>query len=355
MKSFKIGRNTISDSSPTYFIADIAANHDGNLQRAKELISLAREAGANGVKFQHFLADKIVSKAGFERLGGQLSHQSKWTKSVYEMYEDASISREWTRELKEHCDNEWIDFFSAPYDLDAIEHLNPYVSVHKIGSGDITWPEILIAMAKTGKPIILSTGASTLADVVRATNTILPLNKQLAVLQCNTNYTGSQDNFRYSSLNVLKLYQQLYPDLIVGLSDHTPHHAAVLGAVALGARIIEKHFTDDTGRAGPDHPFSMDPKTWKEMVLRTRELEMSFGNGAKVVEDNEKDTVVVQRRCVRAAVMLSPGDVITRDKISVLRPAPAGAIMPYEIDEIIGLKINQTVEAGRELTWESFK
>jgi N-acetylneuraminate synthase len=191
--------------------------------------------------------------------------------------------------------------------------------------------------------------------VIRATSAILAHNSQLAVLQCNTNYTGSHDNFRYSSLNVLKLYQHLYPDLIIGLSDHTPGHAAVLGAVALGARIIEKHFTDDNGRVGPDHSFSLDPKAWKEMVLRTRELEMAFGNNVKIVEENEKETVVVQRRCVRAAINLNPGDIVTRDKISVLRPAPATAIMPYEIDKIIGLKINKFVDAGRELTWELFK
>ncbi len=353
--AFCIGNKDISENSPVYFIADIASNHDGDLQKAKDLISLAKEAGANGAKFQHFTADKIVSKYGFEKLGGQLSHQSKWQKPVYEVYKDASISREWTEELKQHCDKAGIDFLSSPYDMEAIEHLDKYVSVYKIGSGEITWLEILKRLAETGKSLILSTGTSTLEDVTRAVDTILPLNKQLALLQCNTNYTGSKENFRYVSLNVLKLYKSLYPELVIGLSDHTPFHATVLGAIALGARVIEKHFTNNNSLPGPDHVFSMNPKTWKEMVLRSRELEESFGNRMKVVEENEKETVIVQRRCIRAAVSLEPGDMITREKLSVLRPAPSEAIMPYEIDKIVGMKIKEKVEVGQELTWSMFR
>jgi len=353
--TFKIGNKTISESSPTYFMADIASNHDGDLKRAKKLISLARESGADGAKFQHFTADKIVSKYGFEKLGKQLSHQSKWPKSVYEVYKETSIPGEWTEELKRHCDREGIDFLSSPYDMDSIELLDKYVSVYKIGSGDITWREILIALSKTGKPLILSTGASTLEDVNRAVDTILPINKQIAILQCNTNYTGTRENFKYVSLNVIKLYRRLYPEFVIGLSDHTPYHAAVLGAITLGARIIEKHFTDDNNRSGPDHAFSMNPAAWKEMVSRSRELEFSFGNKEKVVEENEKETVVLQRRCIRAAVSLKSGDIITRQKLSVLRPAPKEAIMPYEIEKIIGKEIRKNAVAGEAITWEMFR
>ncbi|MFH0779337.1 MAG: N-acetylneuraminate synthase family protein [Parcubacteria group bacterium] len=353
--NFKIGTKNISNDSPSYFIADIASNHDGDLNRAKDLISLAREVGADGVKFQHFQADKIVSRQGFEKLGAQLSHQGKWPKSVYEMYLDASIAREWTEELKKHCNHECIDFFSSPYDMEAIEHLDPYVSVYKVGSGDITWPEILQAMAQKGKPMILSTGASDLIDVQRAVDVIYPINRQLAILQCNTNYTGNKDNFKYVCLNVLKTYKRLYPEFVIGLSDHTPELTTVLGAIALGARIIEKHFTDDNSRIGPDHAFSLNPTAWKEMVLRARELELALGKSTKVVEENEKDTVVLQRRCLRATAQLEPGDVITRDKISVLRPAPAGAVMPYDMQKIIGLTIKRQMEAGEEFTWDLFK
>ncbi len=125
-------------------------------------------------------------------------------------------------------------------------------------------------------------------------------------MQCNTNYTGSKENFKYVNLNVLKTYAAMYPDLILGLSDHTPGHAAVLGAVALGARVVEKHFTDDNLREGPDHAFALDPIAWADMVENTRQLEMALGSADKSVAENEQETVVLQRRCLRAAVDIRP-------------------------------------------------
>jgi N-acetylneuraminate synthase len=251
----QIGPHTIGENHPTYFIADISANHDGDLERAKMLIHLAKEAGADAAKFQNFRAPKIVSDYGFKSLGGQLSHQSGWRKSVFEIYQDASLPFEWTPVLKAECDRAGLDYFSSPYDFDAVDMLDPYVPAHKIGSGDITWPEILEHIAWKGKPVILATGASTIGDVQRAVHIILPINPQLVVLQCNTNYTASLENYDHIHLRVLNTYHTMFPDLILGLSDHTAGHAAILGAVTLGARVIEKHFTDDTHRVGPDNPF----------------------------------------------------------------------------------------------------
>ena len=183
--------------------------------------------------------------------------------------------------------------------------LDPFMRIYKVGSGDITWPEILERIASKGKPVFLATGASTLADVVRAVDVISALNPQLVLMQCNTNYTASLENFSHIHLNVLQTYRTMFPQAILGLSDHTPGHATTLGAVALGARVVEKHFTDDTTREGPDHPFSMDPRTWRDMVDRTRELEAALGSPVKRVADNEKETLVVQRRCLRAAAGLA--------------------------------------------------
>ncbi len=256
----QIGSHTIGEIHPTYFIADISANHDGDLERARLLIRLAKEAGAEAAKFQNFRASKIVSDYGFKTLGGQLSHQATWKKTVFEIYADASIPFEWTPLLKEECDKVGIDYFSSPYDFEAVDMLEPYVPAHKIGSGDITWTEIMEHIAHKGKPVILSTGASDLGDVQRAVHTILAINPQLVVLQCNTNYTASLENFDHIHLRVLNTYRVLFPNVILGLSDHTSGHATVLGAVAMGARVIEKHFTDDVHRTGPDHPFSMTPR-----------------------------------------------------------------------------------------------
>jgi sialic acid synthase SpsE len=347
----KLGSRVIAESAPTYFIADISANHDGSLERAKMLIRLAKQAGADAAKFQNFRAPEIVSDYGFRNLGRQLSHQASWKKSVYEVYSEASIPFEWTQVLKETCDEAGIDYFSTPYDFEAIDMLDPYVQIYKIGSGDITWIEALERMARKNKPIILSTGASTIGDVQRAVHAILAINPQLVLMQCNTNYTGSLENFDHIHLRVLETYKTMFPGVILGLSDHTPGHATVLGAVALGARVIEKHFTDDPTRVGPDHPFSMDPESWADMVENTRRLERALGSADKFVTDNEQDTVIVQRRCLRAARDIKAGEVISREMIAVLRPATPGAILPYEINAVVGRKARFDLPIGKELRW----
>jgi sialic acid synthase SpsE len=347
----QIGSHTIGLSQPTYFIADIAANHDGDLERALMLIRLAKEAGADAAKFQNFRAPQIVSDYGFKALGGQASHQAAWKKSVFEVYADASIPFEWTPLLKEECDKVGIDYFSSPYDFDAIDMLDPYVPAYKIGSGDINWLEALERMARKGKPLLLATGASDIGDVQRAAHLLLSINPRLVLMQCNTNYTADPENFDHIHLNVLKTYASLFPGLILGLSDHTHGHATVLGAVTLGARVIEKHFTDDNNRVGPDHKFAMNPGAWVEMVTNTRQLERALGSPDKFVAGNERETVVLQRRCLRAARDIQAGETLERIVIDVLRPATPGAILPSEIDSVMGTKAVHNIPAGKELRW----
>ncbi len=342
----QIGKKIIGINKPTYFVADIAANHDGDLSKAKELIHLAAEAGADAAKFQHFSAETIVSDKGFKDLGSQKSHQSKWTKSVFETYKDASIDLSWTVELKNTCDKAGIAFFSSPYSIELVDHLDNYVPAYKIGSGDITWLEIIKHVAKKGKPYMIATGASSITDVERVINEVKNINNKIVIMQCNTNYTASHENFKYININVLKLYKKNFPELILGLSDHTPGHTTVLGAVTLGARVIEKHFTDDNERDGPDHKFSMNPTTWKLMVESTRELEISLGNEIKKVEENEDDTVVLQRRSIRAKKRLIKGHVIKKEDLICLRPCPKDALTPIFINSLVGKKVITDKEEG---------
>ena len=344
----KIGLN-----HPTYFIADIAANHDGDLARAKELIHLAAEAGADAAKFQNFRAPKIVSDYGFKSLGGQLSHQAAWKKSVYEVYDDASIPFEWTRILKEECDKAGIHYFSSPYDYDAIEMLEPYVPAYKAGSGLMSWPQALVRMASLGKPILIATGAADLSDVVRAMRAVMEVNDQIVLMQCNTNYTAADGNYDHLNLNVLKTYAALYPNAVLGLSDHTHSPAPITGAVALGARVIERHFTDDNDREGPDHKFALNPTDWAEMVQQVRILERALGVSDKFVTGNEKETYVLQRRCLRAARDIQSGEIITAEMVEPLRPATPGAIMPWELDALIGKRALVDMPYGMDLRWEN--
>jgi sialic acid synthase SpsE len=348
---FQIGSHLIGENHATYFIADIGANHDGDLDRAKRLIRLASEAGADAAKFQNFRAPQIVSDYGFKSMGGQVSHQSEWEKSVFEVYADASIPFEWTPILKEACERAGIDYFSSPYDFEAIDMLDPYVPAYKVGSGDITWLEAIARIASKGKPVLLATGASDIGEVQRAVRLIRGINPQLALMQCNTNYTGSPENFDHIHLNVLKTYASMFPDLVLGLSDHSSGHAAVLGAVTLGARVVEKHFTDDNSRVGPDHKFALNPSAWREMVDRTRELERALGSSDKFVAENEQDTVLVQRRCLRAGRDIRAGATLIREMIDVLRPVTLGAILPYEIEAVLGTKALHDIPQGKELRW----
>ncbi len=350
-KQLKIGSRIVGRDEPTYFIADIAANHDGDLERAIKLIQMAADAGADAAKFQHFQAETIVSDAGFKALGAASAHQAAWKKSVFEVYRDASVNLSWTPMLKKACDDAGIAFFTSPYSIELADEVDPFVPAYKIGSGDITWTEIIVHVAAKKKPVLLATGASSMDDVIRAVNATLAINSQLALLQCNTNYSASLDNFRYINLNVLRTYREIHPDLLLGLSDHTPGHATVLGAVSLGARIIEKHFTDDKTRTGPDHAFSMDPASWGEMVMRTRELENALGLGVKRVEANESETAVLQRRCIRAVSKMDQGSILTRVDLNVLRPCPADGIAPYEIERLLGRKLRRSLQAGDHLRW----
>ena len=345
----------IDVNPPTYFVADIASNHNGDLNMAKELIWLAREAGANAVKFQHFIADRIVSDYGFRHLNNQKGHQATWRKSVFETYKDAEFNRSWNEILALEAEKAGITYFTSPYDYEAVDEIAPYVSAYKIGSGDITWLEFIEYIAKSGKPVMLATGAAELWEVEQAVDAIVKHNPNIILMQCNTNYTGKLENFKYINLNVLKTYAIRYPNMVLGLSDHTPGHATVLGAIALGARVIEKHFTANNNQEGPDHSFSMNPATWKEMVDRSRELESALGTGMKIVEENELETIEIQRRSIRLKNRLQAGTIITEDMLEELRPAPKDAVFPYQKKEVIGKKITVDKEKGDYLKFEDLE
>jgi len=355
LATIEIRDRIIGESFPTYFIADIAANHDGDLSRAKDLIYKAAEAGADAAKFQHFQAKTIVSDEGFKSLKNNSSHQAKWKTSVFDVYKAASVDLNWTEELKSTCDDAGIPFFTTPYSFELVDYINDYVPAYKIGSGDLSWLKLIEKVATQQKPYIIATGASTMDEVNRAVNAGLSINPRLALMQCNTNYTASLENFKFIQLNVLRSYRAMYPDLILGLSDHTPGHSTVLGAVALGARIIEKHFTDNVDRQGPDHAFSMDPKNWRDMVDRTRELEFALGNGIKKVEDNELETVVLQRRSLRLKRDMMINDFISEDDLEILRPCPEDAVQPYLIDKVIGMKLRRDMLKGEYIRFLDIK
>ncbi len=206
------------------------------------------------------------------------------------------------------------------------------------------------------KPVILSTGASNISEVKTAMSAIQRHTDEVVLMQCNTNYTANdKDNFKHINLNVLKKYQELFPNTILGLSDHTTGEETVLGSVVLGARVIEKHFTLNNDLIGPDHKFSMNPKSWENMVKKTRSIEKSLGDGLKKVEENEKETVILQRRAIRAKTKILKGDKINFENIESLRPCPKEAIDPSKIKKVIGKKTKKNISNGEIIKWDDLE
>lgn len=345
----KLGRKEVGLRNPVYFIADIASNHDGDLERAKRLIYLAQESGADAVKFQNFNADTIVSDYGFQELGRK-SHQSEWGDSVYNTYKKYEVPPDWIPFLKSVADSVECDFITTPYDLDIVPGLNEYVCAWKLGSGDITWKAMVETLASYDKPLLIGTGASTDEDIARAlrwTN----FRKDVVLMHCNTNYTGEINNLAYANLSALVNW---WGGGVIGLSDHTYNEVTALGAVALGACIIEKHFTDDNQREGPDHKFSLNPITWLNMVNRVRELELALGDGVKKVEENEEETVILQRRAIRTTREIGKGEVMNYGDLACLRPCPRDAVPPYNIDAVYGRTATRNIPAGDYLKLGDF-
>jgi len=348
MEKIKIKERWVGNGEPAYIIAEIGSNFDGSIERAKMLIDLAKECGVDAVKFQCFSTDRIISKEGFEGL--KMGFQAKWGKPTCEVYKDAEFPRKWHNELFSYAAKKRLCFLSSPYDKEAVDILDKLdVGAFKIGSGDITWHEMLRYIAKKGRPIILGVGASTIPEIEEAVKTIRSeKNNDIIILQCVTNYPA---HFEYANIRAMKAMGEIF-NVPVGYSDHTPGTIVSLGAVALGACVIEKHFTDDKTRIGPDHPHAMDAKEFKEMVDCIRTLEKALGSSAKDLYEEERETVILQRRCLRAARDIPRDSIITEDMIDVLRPLAKDALDPKYKEIIIGRKVKIDMRKGDAFRWE---
>lgn len=339
--NIKFGNRWVGEDFPALIIADIGANFDGDLVKAKKLALEAKRSGADVVKFQTFSSDTIVSEKGFSGMKLHGVHGT-WKKPVSEVFREAEFPLEWHSELNEYCKKIGAIFTSAPYNKEAVDLLikldAPFI---KIGSGDITWIEMLEYIGHKGKPIVLATGASTLAEVDEAVSTILGTgNNQLCLLQCITNYPSKVES---ANIRVLDTYRKAYK-CIVGYSDHSPGDTVVLGSVALGAKIIEKHFTLNTDDLGPDHPHSMNPSAFKEMVHKVRLLEKAMGSSRKYVVEEENETVIVQRRSIYAKGNIMKGQKIRAKDLIELRPALGFA--PKEKKLLIGRRAKAIISKG---------
>lgn len=316
LKPIKIGNKLVGSGHPCYVIAEIGSNFDGSLSKAKKLIKLAKDCGADAAKFQSFITEELLSKKGF---GRKSAFQSKWKKSVWQTYKDAELPRKWHKELNSYARKTGIHFFSSPWDFDAVDLLSELnVPVFKVGSGDITYLEFLKYIGSKKKPVILATGASTLKEVKKAINAIKSSgNKKIILLHSVVRYPSPIKDANVKALETLRKEFELN----VGYSDHSPGSTVALASVALGACVIEKHFTISQKLQGPDHSHSMELESFKDMVKNIRLIEKSMGNGIKKVEPSEQVTRIIQCRGIWTVKKIKKGDRFNEDNIKPLRPA----------------------------------
>ncbi len=341
MKDIRIADKTISDCSPCFVIAEAGANHNRNLNMAKELIDAAKKAGADAVKFQTYSAEKLYSKKTpkFGYLGDQ---------DTFDLMKSIELPREWQADLKRYCDQKDIIFMSTPFDYQAIDELNDIgVPAFKIASFEIVDLELIKYAAGKNKPMIISTGMSNMGDIEDAIHTIRSEgNDDIILLHCNSLYPTPVNIVNLRAINTMRGAFKLP----VGFSDHTLGITIPIAAVAMGAKVIEKHFTLDRTLPGPDHPFALEPDELKQMVTAIRSTQAAMGTGIKERSPEEEEMYIKGRRSIIAACDIPRGTTITKEMLIVKRPGYG--IQPKFIDIVVGRKSNTDIEKDDIITWE---
>jgi N,N'-diacetyllegionaminate synthase len=348
MGTVSLKQRLIGIDEPCFVIAEAGVNHNGDLRMARQLIDVAVEAGSDAVKFQTFTAGKVVSfrapKAAYQL---QTTDQAE---SQYEMLRKLELSFQAHRELKRYCQERDILFMSTPFDEDSADFLESLdVEVFKISSGEITNFPLLQHIAAKQKPIILSTGMSTLVEVGQAVQTIQAAgNDQVVLLQCVSNYPADPRDVNLSAMKTMATAFQVP----VGYSDHTPGIEVALAAVALGACVIEKHFTLDRALPGPDHLASIEPDELKALIRGIRTVESALGHGRKEPAASEANTRAIARRSLVAVCDLPAGTKLSLEHIAIRRPGTGlpPAMRPY----LVGLRLREAVTAGTLFSMEMF-
>lgn len=313
-----------------FIIAEAGVNHNGDLNTAKKLIDEASKAGADAVKFQSFKADKLVTKDA-EKASYQKSTTGK-EENQYQMLNKLELNYENHKDLIEYCKQKNIMFLSSPFDLESINLLEDLgIDVFKIPSGEITNLPYLEKIGFLGKKTILSTGMSTLGEIEEALTVLKEKGAgDITVLHCNTEYPTPMEDVNLNAMNTIKNAFKVK----VGYSDHTPGIEVAIAAVALGARVIEKHFTLDKSMEGPDHKASLEPDELKVMVKSIRNIEKALGDGIKIPSRSELKNKDIARKSIVAKSPIKKGQIFSEENLSTKRPAKG--ISPMKWYEVIG-------------------
>jgi N-acetylneuraminate synthase len=338
----------VSEDSPkSIFIAEAGINHDGDLNKAKKMVDAAVEAGADYVKFQSFKAKKLVTSNALT--SSYIDEGSHPGESFQDLLSRLELSEEAHRELKSYCDIQNIKFLSTAFDNDSFDFLLDLgIDVVKVASGDVTNLPLLAHMAKANLPIIMSTGMATLGEIEEAIEVIeLAGNKNIILLHCISWYPADIETTNLRFMNTLKLAFG-YP---VGYSDHTLGINMSIAARALGATVLEKHFTLEVEDFGPDHSASVDPEELKSLVAGIREVESGLGSTRRIFEEKEKGQRKVHRRSIVIGKEIQSGETFTKDNLVVKRPGIG--IKPKYLHTILGKKSKINYKADELLDWEN--
>lgn len=366
----QIGGHDVGGDNPTYVIAEAGSNHDGELEQAKQLVDVAADAGADAVKFQTFRAETMyVEDAGTvggggegsgetgneengngERAGSE-SEEGTDEQSLYDLVAEMEMPYDWIPELRDHCERRGLDFLSTPLDERAVDELDQHVPAFKVASSTLSHHPFLRYVASKGKPIVASTGAHDLDDVREALGVLRDAGaEEVALLHCVSSYPTPLDEANVRA--VATLADEF--DVPVGFSDHTlDPTVAPCAAVALGAAVVEKHFTLDRSLSGADHGFALEPDELDRMISAIRDTEAALGTGEIAVQDAERDWYESARRTVHATRDLDAGHRITDEDVAVLRSGEREkGLEPKHYDEIVGATTAREISADDGITWE---
>lgn len=315
-----------------YIIAEAGDNHNGDFNTALKLVDVAKRAGADCVKFQTFVTEEIISK--YAEMAEYQKKNTGKEESQFEMVKRLELSFDEFRKIKEYCDRVGIQFLSTPFDLKSVDFLNELgVPFFKIPSGEITNYPYLIKIAHTGKPVVISTGMCEPDEILAAIN-VLEKNGsgEITLLHCNTEYpTPLKDVNLYAMRTMKKMFGKK-----VGYSDHTKGIEVPVAAVALGACVIEKHFTLDKNMPGPDHKASLEPDELGRMVKNIRNIEIALGDGVKRVSESERKNIAIARKSIVARRNIQEGENLTEENLAVKRPGTG--INPMQWMEVLGTR-----------------
>ena len=345
-RSIRVGKATIGEGHPAFIIAEAGLNHNGSVDIAKRLIEEAVQAGCSAIKFQTFNKGSRVSS---KVKGARYAEKSDGLEiDIAEMFDSLAMSHNDQRKVLDYGRSCGIEVFSTPFDKESVDFLESAgVKLYKIASMDLINIPLIEYVAETMKPIILSTGMSRLSDIEDALDTILRCgNPNVILLHCNSSYPAAESEMNLNAINTLKHAFKT----AVGLSDHTLGLFASQTALAIGANLIERHFTLSRTMEGPDHILSSEPDEIKRLVIMAKRIPEILGDGIKRIQPNEYSTLNAQRKCLYAASFIKQGETISQDKLLI--KGPSGGILPKHLSIVTGRVAIHDIEADTPITWE---